>query len=78
MTNARLRLPDVQRLRSFEVDNDWIRGALLRPNAKNPRGQPRPRACPRMGATGSTVRIIPLLDFHASDVSRRPRFPAIV
>ena len=52
-------------------------GTLLRSKTKKPHGLPRQRACPRLGVTGSTEWITPLLDFHITHEKRngsRPSF----
>lgn len=75
----RLRFADVQRLMGFGVINNSIRGALMRPNAENPHAPPRQRACPRMGANGSTMRgnsLIGPRDSRAKQNGSRPT-PAI-
>ena len=66
MTYASLRFSDVQRLRTFEVNGDSIRGTLLSSEARRHRGLFWPWACRRDGIAGSKQRAHPILDTHTA------------
>ena len=71
MTYTSLRFSDVQRLRSFEVNEDSARGTLLRSGTKKHHGLSWPWACPRLGVDGSTEWVTPLLYFHIAHEEKR-------
>ena len=54
MSYASLRFSDARRLKSFDVNHDSIRGALLTCKTKKTHGKNWPWACPRTGITSST------------------------
>ena len=66
MTYASLRFPDAQRIRSFECNEDAVRGALLNFKTRKQHGQRWPRAFPLEGVTGSRERAQPLIDTRAA------------
>ena len=78
MTYTSLRFSDVQRLRSLEVNDDSIHGTLLQSKTKKPHGLPWPRACPRIGVTGPTEWITPLMDFHTAHEIQNGARPSFV
>ena len=71
---ANLRVADVKRLLSFEINEESIRGNLLTSKTKKQQRQQWPRACPRMGIAWCTDWVQPLLDLrHAyAKVNGRP------
>ena len=66
MTYSGLRFSDVQRIRSFEINEDSVHGTPLNCKTKKQRGQFWPRARPREGVTGSRVWVQPLLDMRTA------------
>ena len=64
MTYASLRFSDVQRIRTFGLNEDSVRGALLNCKTRKQRVQFRPWACPREGITGSREWAQPLIDMR--------------
>ena len=66
MSYTSLRFSDVQRLKSFEVNDDAAHGTLLTCKTKKPHGLDWPWACPRQGVSGSHDWVQPLLDFRAA------------
>ena len=66
MTYTSLRFSDVQRLRILELDEDSVRGTLLQSKTNEPHGLPRPWARPRMGVSGSTEWIAPVMELHVA------------
>ena len=75
---TRLRFSDVQRLRILEIIEDSIRGTLLQSATKQPHCLPRPWACPRMGASGSTEWVAPLIEFHVAREKLNGSLPSFV
>ena len=71
MAYASIRFSDVQRLRSIETNDDSIHGALLQSKTRKPHGLPRPWTCPRIGVTGPTEWVGPLIDFHTAHDRRK-------
>ena len=83
MTYASLRFAGVQRLRSLEVDEDPAHGTALLSKTRKPHGLPWPWACPRMGVSGSTECVTPLIEFHVAHEKKngagpRSRFPFLI
>ena len=64
MTYASLRFSDVQRIRTFEFNEDSAHGALLNCKTRKQHGQFWPMAFRREGITGSRVRAQPLIDMR--------------
>ena len=78
MTYATLRFSDVQRLRSLAVNDDTTHGTLLQSKTKKPHGLPWPCACPRVGVTGPTEWLTPLMDFHTAHARQNGSRPSFV
>ena len=66
MTFGSLRFADVQRLETFEVNNDSVHGTLLCSKTKKPHGLNWPWTCPRAGITGSTEWDLPLVHLRTA------------
>ena len=66
MIYASLRFSDVQRIRSFECNEDAVHGTLLNCKTKKQHGQHWPWACPQEGITGSREWAEPLVDMRTA------------
>ena len=66
MTYTSLRFSDVQRLASFDANEDSINGTLQASETKKPNGLNWPWACPRTGITGGRDWVKPILDLRAA------------
>ena len=65
-------------MRSLEVKGDSAHGALLRSKTKKTHVLPRPRACPRLGVTGSTEWVTHLLELHIAKEKQNGPGPSFV
>ena len=70
MSYDSLRISDVQRLETFDVNSDSIRGTLIQFETKKPHGMDWPWACPRMGMAGPLDWALPLIDFRTAYTKR--------
>ena len=77
MTYASLRFSDVQRLLTFEANEDSAHGTHSQCKTRRPHGLDWPWARPRLGVTGSKEWVRPLLEFrqdHTKANGREPKF----
>ena len=76
MTYASLRCSGVQTLRILEANVGPSQGTPMQSKTKKPPGIPRPWATHRMGASGSTNSVSPLIDFQDARGKRNgAKFP---
>ena len=76
MTYARLLFSDAQRPRSLEVGDDSARGTPIRSKTKKPHGLPWPCAFPRMGVSGSTEWVAPLIEYRVAQEKLNGSIPS--
>ena len=66
MTYDSLRFADAQKIRTFDCNDDSVRGTLTSSKTKKQHGLNWPWACPRKGIIGTSERAQPLLDVRSA------------
>ena len=66
MSYASLRFADVQKIRTFEFNEDSVYGSLLSSKTRKQHGLNWPWACPRKGIIGTNEWVQPLLDMRTA------------
>ena len=71
---------ETKRLRGppWPLNEDSAHGAPLQSKTKRLHGPPRPCACPRMGISGPTEWIAPIVDFHNANEKQNGSMPSFV